>query len=214
MYKILILGPQGSGKGTQAELLAKKLGIPAISMGELWRKEIEMQTEWGKAYAASYKGGRLAPDEQTTELARRRLGQPDAQKGFVFDSYPRNISQQKLSEPFLQFNQVVVLNLSDVEAVHRLEGRRVCPICGSNYHIVFNPPKGWRHMEGWKCDEEGAELVVRSDDKPESIKERLAIYHKDTEPLIEYYRSQGLVKDVDASQSIDAVHVAIMQSLQ
>lgn len=209
MQRILILGPQGSGKGTQAELLAKKLGIPAISMGQLWRKEIEAGTEWGKAYTANYQGGKFASNEQTSELARRRLSQPDAQNGFVFDSYPRNLAQQKLSAGFMQLTQVIVLTLSDSEAIERLGGRTVCAQCGKNYHRLSNPPK----REGI-CDEDRVALVVRSDDTPEAIKKRLEIYHADTEPLVEYYRKQGILLEIDSTLPIEKVHEDIMRALR
>lgn len=204
MYRILLLGPQGSGKGTQGELLAKKLNIPFISMGDLWRKEIENKTEWGKKYQAAYDKGLLAPDDWTSELAARRIQEADAKNGFIFDSYPRNLSQKDLSEKFIEFTHVIVLRLSDDEAVKRLGGRRVCSKCGSNYHIESNPPKA----DG-KCDKDGEKLIVRTDDTPESIKKRLSIYHADTQPLVEYYRESGILKEVEASKSIDEVHKAI-----
>ncbi len=208
VYRILLLGPQGSGKGTQGELLAQKLNIPLISMGDLWRKEIEAGTEWGKKYQAAYDQGLLAPDDWTSDLAARRIQESDAKPGFIFDSYPRNLTQKNLSEKFVKFTHVMVLRLSDEEAVKRLGGRRVCPACGRNYHLESNLPR----KEG-RCDKDGEKLIVRSDDTPEAIKKRLAIYHADTEPLVESYRGSGILKEVDATGSIAEVHASILQAL-
>ncbi len=209
VHQILILGPQGSGKGTQGELLAQKLNIPLISMGDLWRKEREAETGRGKKYQAAYDQGLLAPDDWTSDLAARRIRQPDAKPGFIFDSYPRNLAQKDLSAKFIQFTDVVVLHLSDDEAVRRLGGRQVCSKCGRNYHIASNPPRG-----SGKCDSDGEKLIVRSDDTPEAIKKRLAIYHADTEPLVESYRGSGILREVDATGSIAEVHREIIKALK
>lgn len=209
MFRILLLGPQGSGKGTQGELLAKKLGIPLISMGDLWRKEIENKTEWGKKYQAAYNQGLLAPDDWTSALAARRIQEPDAKDGFIFDGYPRNLAQKDLSDAFVKFTDAIVLRLSDEEAIKRLSGRRVCSKCGKNYHLDFNPPKA-----SDSCDGDGAQLTVRSDDTPEAVGNRLAIYHAETEPLIDTYRERGILKEVDASKSIEEVHREIIKSLK
>lgn len=208
-YKILLLGPQGSGKGTQAEFLSDNLGIPAISMGNLWRKEIEQGTDWGRAYKKAYDEGKLAPDEQTSELARRRILEPDTADGFIFDGYPRNLAQQKRSEKFLEFTDVVVLTLTDKDAIVRLAGRRICPKCGKNFHLKYNPP-----ADDEICDDDKQELIVRDDDRAEAIEKRLKIYHQETEPLVELYRRRGVVHEINGARPIKKVHEDIIKALK
>lgn len=213
IYKIILLGPQGSGKGTQGKLIAEKLHLPLISMGALLRGEIANQTETGKQIEGLLRQGRLAPDELATEMLRRRLGATDARKGFILDGYPRNQAQAELLKRFVDPTYILFLRLSDHEAVKRMSGRLLCPRCGSNYHAVYNPPKHEQGAGVWLCDNDEAVLIVRDDDKPEAVQKRLDIYHKETEPVLEHYRKRGLLREVNAAQSIEKVHEDIMHAL-
>jgi len=205
IYRIVILGPQGSGKGTQGKLLSEKLSIPLISAGALWRKEIAQGTELGKKAEEVVRQGILAPDEWTANLVRRRLQEPDAQKGFILDGYPRNRGQHDLLNNFISPTHVIALTLSDHDALKRLTGRLVCPKCGANYHVVYNPPKQSHGEEKWYCDEDQTILTKRDDDKPEAIQERLHIYRQETEPLLELYRPAGILHEINSAQTIEQV---------
>lgn len=207
-YRIVIIGPQGSGKNTQAELLAKKLGIPAISAGDLLREVAASNAPEAKQVQAILNQGKMVPNEITNALIRGRAGKADAKNGFILDGYPRDHPQLEYMEGYAPATAVIALQLSDKEAVARLGGRRVCTKCGRNYHIVHNPP---RH-EG-VCDLDGAPLTVRDDDKPKAIRERLQIYHDESEPLLEIWRPRGLVHEINAAQSIEKVHDDIMRAL-
>ncbi len=208
IYRIVILGPQGSGKGTQAELLAKRLGIPAISMGALWRDEIERGTDLGKTAKSYLDQGKLAPSELTNQLMVARIAQNDCASGFVIDGYPRDQVQFAASENFLNLSHVIELEISDEVSLRRLGGRRVCSKCGTNYHVDFKPPK----REGI-CDVEGARLEIRHDDTPDAIRTRLAIYHKETEPILKVYSQKGIVHRVNGESSISSVHEEIVRAL-
>lgn len=212
MYRIILLGPQGSGKGTQGKLLADKLGIPLISAGALWRAEIAAGTALGKKAEAIIREGNLAPDEWTAELVRLRLEYPDAKSaGFILDGYPRNQKQYDLLDAFVAPTHVLVLTLSDHDALKRMTGRLVCTKCGTNYHVVYAPPKEARGEGVWHCDADGVPLTARDDDKPEAVAKRLAIYHTETEPLLELYRGRDILHAVDASGTIEEIHQAVLQ---
>lgn len=213
MYRIVLFGPQGSGKGTQAELLEDKLHISRIDMGNLWRAEIAAGTELGRAQAQRQSEGKLALDEYTNELMRRRLGNDDVKTGYLFDGFPRSRAQFEALEQVSPPNHVVYLNISDDEAIKRLIGRLFCKKCGRTYHVVYNPPRE-QMGEEWYCDDDKTALIVRSDDKHESIKERLKVYHEQSEPVIDLYRGRGIVHEIDAAQPIEKVHEDIMQALQ
>ena len=213
MRRIILFGSQGSGKGTQADLLSLKLKIPRIEVGNLWRKEIADGTPWGKEYAELYRAGKLAPDDQTVELLRRRITAQDAQEGFILDGYPRNRAQLDTLEVFGSPTQVFLLKLSDEESIKRLIGRLFCKTCGRSYHVVYNPPRE-QLGEIWYCDYDTTALTTRDDDKPEAIKERLEIYHAQTEPLLDIYRQRGIVYEIDATKPIEEVHATIMKSLE
>lgn len=211
IQRIIILGPQGSGKGTQGKRTAEKFGIPLISAGVLWRKEIADGTEWGKKMEEVLRRGDLAPDQWTAELVARRLKQPDAQKGFILDGYPRNRAQFDLLDSVIAPTRVLALTLSDHAAIKRMAGRMVCPQCGTNYHVVYNPPKNTKSSGTWFCDADEAMLIVREDDKPTAVQKRLNIYHAETEPLLALYRTRGILLEIDASQSIEKVQGDIMR---
>lgn len=213
IYRIIILGPQGSGKGTQGELLVKQLGIPLISAGALWRKEIAQQTVLGKQAEEILRQGNLAPDQWTADLVRTHLTQPDAQQGFILDGYPRNRAQSDLLDTVIAPTHVLILTLSDREAVKRMSGRLVCPQCGSNYHVVYNPPTSTQGAAVWFCDNDETVLITRDDDKPEAVHKRLGIYRAETEPFLSLYRARGILYEIDASQSIEKVHADILVAL-
>lgn len=206
--RIVFMGPQGAGKGTQAELIAKHFNIPMISTGEMYRKEIEKQTDLGKIAASYINQGKLVPDEITNDLIKLRIVQPDCQKGFVIDGYPRNAIQLGVIESVVQLTHVLEIDISDNEAIRRLSGRRVCLVCGKNYHLDFNPPE-----ENKKCDECKAHLIIREDDRPEAISERLDIYHRETEPLSGFYRGKGILRKINGEQTIKKVFEDILKAL-
>ncbi|KKU73517.1 MAG: Adenylate kinase [Parcubacteria group bacterium GW2011_GWA2_47_26] len=206
MYRILILGPQGSGKNTQAELLAKKLGIPMISAGDLWREEIAKKTEFGLKAEPILAAGNLAPNEWTNELMIKRLARPDASAGYIVNGYPRNLAQAQAFEKIASPTHVIELAFSDEEAIKRLSGRRVCAVCGRNYHLIYSPPQ----KEG-VCDIDKGALVLRDDDKPEAVRKRLEIYRNDTEPLFNFYQPRGIVHTINAAQPIEKVFENIVQ---
>lgn len=204
MYKILIFGPQGAGKGTQAIRLARTLGIPAMSMGELLREEISKGTPKGMKFKAIIDGGNLVSDQDALEMLKERLQEPDTKNGYIIDGYPRNISQHNAYVQFDKPTHVVLIELSDDEAVKRLGGRRMCVGCQTNFHIKYDQPD----VED-QCNACKGKLIQREDDKPEAIKRRLEIYHDDTEPMIKEYDKMGVVHRVDGSGSIDDVEVEI-----
>lgn len=213
MYRILLLGSQGSGKGTQGKLISDQLGIPLVSAGALWRKEITDETVRGRQMEEVLRQGNLASDDWTVELVRKRLTQSDTKNGFILDGYPRNRLQFDLLDALIVPTHVLALTLPDHEAVKRLSGRLICPKCGSNYHVVYNPPQHDYGSGTWFCDEDETMLVIRDDDKPKAVQHRLDIYHRETEPLLELYESRGILHKIDAMSSIEKVHADIMQLL-
>lgn len=208
IYKIIMFGPQGAGKGTQAEKIEKKYKIPAISTGNLFRIAVKKGTRWGLEAKKYMDKGQLVPDEVTNNLIAERLEEEDCQRGFILDGYPRNIDQlgfiDKLFEPTHVFN----IQISDEEAVERLQGRLSCS-CGMVYHKVYNPPK-----EDMKCDECGKKLYVRADDTPEAIRQRLKIYHEQTEPLLDFYKEKVLLYTIEGSKSIEDIWEEIKNILK
>ncbi len=206
LLRFVLLGPQGSGKGTQAERLKARFAIPHISTGDLFRANIKEGTELGKQVKAILAEGRLVPDEVTNAMVRERLKDADCQEGFLLDGYPRNIAQAEVLDAVAGVDTVINIELSDEEAVERLAGRRVCPKCGTIYHIKTKPaPNGV-----CPC---GGSPVQREDDREEVIRERLAIYHRETEPILAYYRESGRVIDIDGRPPIEEVAAAIAEKL-
>lgn len=206
IYRILIMGPQGSGKGTQSRLLAKKLKIISISMGDILRQEIKEKTKIGRMIEPYLKSGELIMPEINNKLVIGRLRKKDAIKGFALDGYPRTLEQAKFIDKKIKFTHVIDVSISDPEAVRRLSGRITCRKCGAVYHIKYNPPKK-KNI----CDECGGELFVREDDYFKAIKERLKIYHQQTLPVLKHYKKQGILFDIDGEQSIEAVHNDILK---
>ena len=195
--KMVFLGPPGAGKGTVAAKAKDYYSIPHISTGDLFRNNIKNETELGKQVKAILASGSLVPDSITIEMVRQRIAEPDCEKGFILDGFPRTIAQADALADMTVLDAVVNFVISNEEVVERLSGRRMCPSTGRIYHVKFNPPK----VEG-KDDETGEDLIQRDDDKPEAILHRLEVYTAQTEPLIKYYRDKGLLKDVLTSNSM------------
>ena len=214
MYmKIIMLGAPGAGKGTQAKKIAEKYGIPHISTGDIFRANIKEGTELGKKAKSYMDQGLLVPDELTCDLVVDRISQPDAAKGYVLDGFPRTIPQAEaltdaLSKRGEAIDYAVNVEVPDSNIINRMSGRRACLSCGATYHLTYNPPKA----EGI-CDHCGNNLVLRDDDKPETVKKRLDVYHAQTQPLIDYYKAAGALREVDGTQDIDVVFQDIVKIL-
>jgi adenylate kinase len=211
--RLILLGPPGSGKGTQAKLLGRDDNLEHISTGDLLRAAKDQGTPLGLRAKPYMDAGQLVPDDLVNELVAERFRRGDRPERFVMDGYPRTLSQAAafdavLREQFLDLNGVILLNVHDEEIVHRISGRRVCPNCNATYHIDNKPPK----VPG-VCDVCGHALEHRSDDKPETVRARLAVYHKDTVELIPHYRAQGLLREVAGEGNIDAVYANILKVL-
>lgn len=209
---LVLLGVPGAGKGTQARLLEETLKIPQISTGDLFRYNLKNETEVGLLAKQYMDRGDLVPDAVTIRMVEERLQQPDCANGAIFDGFPRNLDQavalDKLVAPYGGLKAVPLIDLDDDEAVRRVTGRRVCRTCGAVYHVDFNPPQ----VEG-KCDRDGGELYQRDDDKPETVRNRLYVYYKQTSPLVGYYFAQSLLVKVDGAQEIDVVQADLLQAL-
>ncbi len=203
--KIIMLGAPGAGKGTQAKRIAEKYGVPHISTGDIFRANIKEGTELGKKAKSYMDQGLLVPDELTCDLVVDRISQPDAQKGYVLDGFPRTIPQAEALTAALEkrgekIDYAIDVEVPDSNIIDRMSGRRACLSCGATYHLKYNPPKA----EG-QCDNCGASLVLRDDDKPETVRKRLDVYHSQTQPLIDYYKAAGALRGVDGTQDIDVV---------
>ena len=212
--KIIMLGAPGAGKGTQAKRIAEKYGIPHISTGDIFRANIKNQTELGMKAKAFMDQGALVPDELTLELIMDRFTNDDCKNGYVLDGFPRTIPQAEALTKALADKQDAVdyainVDVPDEAIVTRMSGRRACLACGGTYHVVFNPTK----VEG-VCDACGGELVLRADDKPETVQKRLDVYHEQTQPLIDYYQNQNILKEVDGTLQLDEVFQAIIAILE
>lgn len=209
---LVLLGVPGAGKGTQARLLEETLKIPQISTGDLFRYNLKNETEVGLLAKQFMDRGDLVPDAVTIRMVEERLQQSDCANGAIFDGFPRNLDQavalDKLVAPHGGLKAVPLINLEDDDAMRRITGRRVCRSCGAVYHVDFNPPK----VEG-KCDRDGGELYQRDDDKPETVRNRLYVYYKQTSPLVGYYFAQSLLIQIDGAQEIDKVQADLQQAL-
>ena len=211
--KIIMLGAPGAGKGTQAKKIAEKYGIPHISTGDIFRANIKEGTELGKKAKSYMDQGLLVPDELTCDLVVDRISQPDAEKGYVLDGFPRTIPQAEALTDALNkrgetIDYAINVEVPDSNIINRMSGRRACLSCGATYHLTYNPPK----TEG-VCDNCQGELVLRDDDKPETVKKRLDVYHAQTQPLIDYYKAAGALREVDGTQDIDVVFQDIVKIL-
>lgn len=211
--KALLMGPPGAGKGTQAVVLAEKLGIPHISTGDMFRKAVKEETALGMEAKRYMDSGQLVPDEVTIGIVRERLAAADCAGGFLLDGFPRTVFQAEALDDIMNDMKTkldVALNIDvDAEAlIGRITGRRMCRKCGTPYHVTFSPSKA----EG-VCDACGGELYQRDDDKEETVRKRLEVYNAQTLPLIEYYRKQGIIADIDGNQPMEAVTEAIMKAI-
>ena len=204
---IILLGAPGAGKGTQAELLASKLSIPAISTGNMLREAMANGTELGKSIKKYMDEGSLVPDDLVIRIVEDRVARNDCVNGYILDGVPRTLAQaEALEARGIRIDHVISIEVDDNEIESRMTGRRVCSHCGASYHVVANPPK----TEG-KCDHCGDELVIRKDDKPETVRHRLEVYHASTEVLKDFYGKLGRLRLVNGSQSIEGAHEDILK---
>ena len=211
--KIIMLGAPGAGKGTQAKKIAEKCGIPHISTGDIFRANIKNGTELGKKANTYMDQGLLVPDELVCDLVVDRIQQDDCKKGYILDGFPRTIPQAESLDKALQaigekMDYAIDVEVPDENIVKRMGGRRACVGCGATYHLVYAPTK----KEGI-CDVCGGELILRDDDKPETVQKRLGVYHEQTQPLIDYYKNQGILREVDGSVDMEDVFKEILNIL-
>lgn len=211
--KIIMLGAPGAGKGTQAKMIAEKYGLPHISTGDIFRANIKNGTELGKEAKEYMDKGLLVPDELTVRLLLDRVAQDDCKNGYVLDGFPRTIPQaevldEKLSELGEKVDYAINVDVPDENIVNRMSGRRACLNCGATYHIVSIPPK----KEGI-CDVCASALVLRDDDRPETVQNRLKVYHDQTQPLINFYEKKGVLRSVDGTLPMEEVFTAITKIL-
>ncbi len=211
---LILLGAPGAGKGTQAEILREKFGLAHISSGDLFRENVSKQTPLGLLAKTFMDKGELVPDDVTIQMVMERIARPDCKKGVVFDGFPRTVAQaealrQALAKRKKKINAVLLVQGRDEVLIERLSARWICPTCGSVYNVLSNPPK----VAG-KCDKDGTDLGQRHDDKPETVTNRLKVYHTQTAPLIEFYRKARLLREIDGEQSIEQVQAAVLKIVQ
>ena len=204
---IIFLGPPGAGKGTQAQRICDELKIPQISTGDILRRAIKEETPVGLKAKAYVESGKLVPDEILVEIIKDRLAQDDCKPGYILDGFPRTVPQAEALEKIAKIDVVVEIAVEDEALVKRLSGRRVCLNCGATYHVSTLGGKT-------TCDKCGEPLIQRKDDNPETVQNRLNVYHSQTAPLISFYRERGLLKTFDGMQDIDVVYQSIMAALR
>ena len=203
---LIFLGPPGAGKGTQAVRVCEQLGIPQISTGDILRRAIKNETPTGLAAKSYIDKGQLVPDSVVIDIVRERLVQDDCKNGYLLDGFPRTVLQAEALETFAKIDAVVDIDVSDEKLVERLSGRRVCLACGGTYHVSL--------LNGeTTCAKCGETLIQRDDDKAETVLSRLAVYHQQTEPLIDFYTKRGLIKTVDGSKPMEECYAAILEAL-
>ena len=212
--KIIMLGAPGAGKGTQAKKIAEKYSIPHISTGDIFRANIKNNTELGQKAKTYMDKGELVPDELVVDLIMDRFKEADCANGYVLDGFPRTIPQAEVLDKALtelgdKIDYAINVDVPDENIIKRMSGRRACVTCGATYHIVHIPPK----KEG-VCDTCGSELILRDDDKPETVKNRLDVYHKQTQPLIDFYTEKGVLRSVDGTVDMKDVFAAIVAILE
>jgi adenylate kinase len=211
---LIMLGPPGAGKGTQTALLAEQLGIPHVASGDLFREALKAETELGLMAKSYMDRGELVPDDVTIAMVRERLLKPDCEKGLILDGFPRTIEQaealkQLLLEQGKMIDAALLIDASEEELVRRLSSRWICRNCQAVYNVISNPPK-----EEGKCDVCGGELYQRSDDKPDTVRNRIGVYWEQTSPLIDYYRDEGLLITIKSEGGIERVQEKILEALQ
>ncbi len=211
---LILLGPPGAGKGTQAKRIVEKYGIPQISTGDMFREAVAKGTELGKKAKEYMDRGELVPDEIVIGIVRERLSQPDCEKGFILDGFPRTIAQAEALDEMLddmgrKIDAVINIVVPDEEIMKRIVYRRVCKECGAVYNLIYSPPK-----QDGVCDKCGGELYQRDDDKEETVRERLRVYKEQTEPLINYYSQKEIIHDIDGTKDIEEVWKQIENVLE
>lgn len=211
---IVLMGLPGAGKGTQADKIIEKYAIPHISTGDMFRAAIKDGTELGLKAKSFMDQGQLVPDEVTIGIVRERLSQADCEKGFLLDGFPRTVPQAEALDGILvelgkNIEHTINIEVEKDELVARLSGRRICKVCGTSYHLVFNPPK-----EDDKCDKEGGELYTRADDNPETVSNRLEVNMNQAQPLLDFYQAKGVLSNINGQQDIDKVFADLDALLQ
>ena len=204
---IIFLGPPGAGKGTQAQIVCQRLGIPQVSTGAMLRAAIAAGTEMGRKAKEYMDQGQLVPDEVVIGIVKDRLADPDCQKGYILDGFPRTVEQAKALSTFAKIDVAINLDVPDDVLVKRLSGRRVCPLCGAPYHVD-------RLNGETVCRADGTPLIQRDDDKAETVLNRLAVYHQKTAPLIDHYREAGLLKNIGGGLSLEEISEEIFRTLE
>lgn len=204
---IIFLGPPGAGKGTQAQIVYQRLGIPQVSTGDMLRAAIAAGTEMGRKAKEYMDQGQLVPDEVVIGIVKDRLADPDCQKGYILDGFPRTVEQAKALSTFAKIDVAINLDVPDDVLVKRLSGRRVCPLCGAPYHVD-------RLNGETVCRADGTPLIQRDDDKAETVLNRLAVYHQKTAPLIDHYREAGLLKNIGGGLSLEEISEEIFRTLE
>lgn len=211
---IVLMGLPGAGKGTQAEKIVEKYAIPHISTGDMFRAAIKEGTELGLKAKAFMDEGKLVPDEVTIGIVHERLSQPDCEKGFLLDGFPRTVPQAEALDSILEelkrpVEHTINIEVEKEELIARLSGRRICKTCGASYHLIFNPPA----VEG-KCDKDGGELYTRADDNPETVANRLEVNMNQAQPLLDFYQAKGVLTNIDGQQDINKVFADLDALLQ
>ena len=204
---IIFLGPPGAGKGTQAQIVCQRLGIPQVSTGDMLRAAIAAGTEMGRKAKEYMDQGQLVPDEVVIGIVKDRLADSDCQKGYILDGFPRTVEQAKALSTFAKIDVAINLDVPDDVLVKRLSGRRVCPLCGAPYHVD-------RLNGETVCRADGTPLIQRDDDKAETVQNRLAVYHQKTAPLIDHYREAGLLKNIGGGLSLEEISEEIFRTLE
>ncbi|SDN58773.1 Adenylate kinase [Fictibacillus solisalsi] len=208
MYLVL-MGLPGAGKGTQAEQIVEQYGIPHISTGDMFRAAIKEGTPLGLKAKSYMDSGNLVPDDVTIGIVRERLAKDDCKKGYLLDGFPRTVAQAEALEDITseldrRIDYVLNISVEKDQLMQRLTGRRICPVCGTTYHVIFNPPK----VDG-KCDKDGADLIQREDDNEETVRTRLEVNMEQSKPLLDFYKDKGYLKNIDGDQEINKVYADI-----